>query len=289
MDEEWLVTSSEELDTLLILSNGQYYTYTKEYFEWEAVEVAFPPNAMQAPPAAAAAAAASAEASPPCPPSPPLPSSPFNEEIQRRAQETPMTKSRCLKIEQRFEAICNTLRRSGLALTITVHAKEDQLQMAMPMVHDLRYDDPLKIIMDLQDLELGDVVAMGLANDKLYYAPRASPNIYRDPLKREPFSKLREDEQKQMLAFAKKHKSNLPLRIASLESKVLHLSNMEENLERSDHAIRELLKLNKIESSYEDLVQALREQVEDLRQHAIKVPSLEARVRALELGKEAAT
>jgi len=210
-----------------------------------------------------------------------IPTSAYNAEIERRGKQEPIVKSRLLPIEERFEAIASALRRSGLAVNITVDAKEEQLKLVMPMVHDLRYDDPLQMILELQDLELGDVVALGLANDKIYYAPRAAPNIYHDPLKREPFAKIREDEQKQMLAFAKKHKNNMPLRVTMLETKVSRLCGLEETIERADHAIRQLLK-TKTENNYEDLVAALREQVEDVRQYTVKVPSLEARLALLE-------
>lgn len=212
----------------------------------------------------------------------PIPTSVYNEEIKRRGQEAPIARSRLLPIEQRFEAICNTLRRSGIALSITVDAKEEQLKVVMPKKLDLRCEDPFRIIMELQDLELGDVVAIGLANDCIYYLPQAAPNIYNDPLKREPFAKIREDEEKALVAFARKHKGNLPIRIADLEKKVLHLSGLEKNLERADHAIRELMKMTKQENNFEDVVQAMREEVADMKQYALLVPSVMARLESLE-------
>lgn len=213
---------------------------------------------------------------------PKLIESEFDEEIKRRAAEMPMTRARTLPLDSRFKAICNTLQRSGLALSIGVKVDEESAKIAMSHSFDLRYDDPIHLIMDLQDLELGDVVAIALVGDKIYYHPRAAPNIYQDPVKREPFAKLREEEEQAKLKFAEKHKKNLSLRLYEVERQVQRLSGYEANLERAERAVRELMKLNKVESSLEDTVQALREQVADVRQYTVLVPSLSDRLKTME-------
>lgn len=227
-------------------------------------------------------AAASSTADESGPLGPKLVESEFDDEIARRAKERPMTRARTLPLDARFKAICNTLQRSGLALTITVKINEEDAKLAMSQCFDLRFDDPIHLIMDLQDLELGDVVAIALVGDKIYYHPRAAPNIYHDPVKREAFAKVREEEEKAKLKFAEKHKKNMSLRLLEVEKQVQRLSGYEANLERAERAVRELMKLNKVESSLEDTVQALREQVADVRQYTVLVPSISDRLKTVE-------
>lgn len=213
---------------------------------------------------------------------PKLIESEFDEEIKRRAMERPITRARALPLDSRFKAICNTLQRSGLALMISVKINEEDAKLSLSHSFDLRYDDPIHLIMDLQDLELGDVVAIALVGEKIYYHPRAAPNIYQDPVKREPFAKLREEEENAKLQFAEKHKKNMSLRLYEVERQVQRLSGYEANLERAERAVRELMKLNKVESSLEDTVQALREQVADVRQYTVLVPSISDRLKTVE-------
>lgn len=213
---------------------------------------------------------------------PKLIESEFDEEIKRRAAERPITRSRTLPLDSRFKAICNTLQRSGLALSIGIKVSEEDAKLAFSQSFDLRFDDPIHLILELQDLELGDVVAIALVGEKIYYHPRAAPNIYNDPVKREPFAKVREEEEQAKLKFAEKHKKNMSLRLLEVEKQVQRLSGYEANLERAERAVRELMKLNKVESSLEDMVQALREQVADVRQYTVLVPSISDRIKTVE-------
>jgi hypothetical protein len=208
------------------------------------------------------------------PPPPAKYLSAYDDKLKERAKREPIAKTRQLTIQERFEGIVELLRRTGLSLGITVTMTEESAKQTMPYRFDLRHEDPMQLLYDLKDLEMGDVLTLALVNDWLYYFPRSSPNIYEDPVKREEHAKLREENEKAALAFAKKHKANLPLRIGALETKMVRMGNYEANLERADRAIRELLKQTKAEENDRDLVIALREEVKDTRETIQKVPVL---------------
>jgi hypothetical protein len=202
----------------------------------------------------------------------------YDDKLKQRAKKEPIAKNRQLTIEQRFEAVANLLRNSGLALSITVHMTEETAMQTMPFKFDLQREDPLHLFYDLKDLEMGDVLGLALVNDWLYYYPRAAPNIYEDPMKRKEHAKLREENEAATLAFAHKNRKNLPARLAILENWMLKMKGYDANLERADRAIRELLKLNKTEENDRDLVIALRDEVKDIREIFNKVPGLITRV-----------
>lgn len=221
----------------------------------------------------------SAEAAKPAAPA--VYQSAYDAKLKERAKKEPIAKTRKLTIQERFEAIANLLRNSGLALSITVHMTEETAMQTMPFKFDLQREDPLQLFYDLKDLEMGDVLALALVNDWLYYFPRAAPNIYEDPMKRKEHAKLREENEQALLKFAEKNKKNLPARIAIIENWMLKMKGYEANQERSERAVRELLKLNKAEENDRDLVIALRDEVKDTRDTVHKVPGLITRVDSL--------
>lgn len=144
-------------------------------------------------------------------------------------------------------------------------------------VFDLKTGSPWQLFEDLSHLKTGDVIEMAAHDWTLLIRTKAWCNIYEDPLEREKYWRIKQDEERHFSAEISKNMSQ-KMRIARLEL-WLARNNLSTNLyEKQRRAIDVLLMLHNKYKFNSDMHEFLRENV---AHHERDIIELQKDVRAL--------